>query len=899
MNTSLLQRFFFLFIISSALSCRLFKPHHDDPDWSEYNYYDDDSLKYGGEDILAQDLYDNQPLQSAYEIKADLIHTKLDVQFDWDRQRMYGKEWVSLKAHFYPIDSVVLDARGMFIHKVELVQKDASLPLKFSYSDSLHLNIQLGRIYTAAEPFTLFIEYTARPEEIGDTEGSAAISKNKGLYFINPKNEDPDTPRQLWTQGETQSNSVWIPTIDKPNMKTTLELSMTIDSSMKTLSNGLMVSSKLNANGTRTDTWKLDKPFAPYLIMMAAGHFNITRDKWRNIEVNYYLDPEYAPYARRIFGNTPEMIEFYSKIFGYEYVWPKYSQVVVHDFVSGAMENVTATVHYDALNQTSREMIDENHEDIIAHELSHHWFGDLVTCKSWSQIPLNESFATYAEYLWIKHKYGVFDADEHAEADLEQYMSESEVKQMPLIRYRYWDREDLFDANTYQKGGYILRMLHQLVGDEAFTQALSLYLNTYQFKTVEVDQLRISFETVTGRDLKWFFDQWFLRPGHPNLNISQEYSEPNKSLSVIMSQTASYSSISNNPAYSEPYVLPLDIDIYTATGIIRKQIIFNTSDTTLNFTLDSEPLLVNVDAEKKLLCTKQDTKSKSQFIYQFRNAPLYKDKMEALQEFYYHNNDDLDYANMLVEALKSKYYQVREKALSYIEVTENNYQQLLPILQSLALTDSSSLVRAAAVTKLNNYDAKDVLSTIKQCLKDSSYEVLSTALGTLHNLDSTLALQEAKRLSKDSNYKLSTSVMFVFSESRDTSVAPLFASKVNNTKGIAKFSALLYYARYLFSIGYPYDENLLNPLYISAENNLDWMVRFAAASSLIHLRSALQELQSTQSELLNTLKKQSPEYQSAQSKIDVLQNRIDSMTKRFQDLQSRETNDVIKNIYGN
>lgn len=155
----------------------------------------------------------------------------------------------------------------------------------------------------------------------------------------------------------------------------------------------------------------MDQPHAPYLFMMSIGEYSIVKDTWKKIPVNYYVEKEYEKDAKAIFGNTPEMIEFYSKTLGVDYVWPKYSQVIVRDYVSGAMENTSATVHGEFLQQHSRDLLDENNEDVISHELFHQWFGDLVTCESWSNLPLNESFATYGEYLWREYKYGRDDAD--------------------------------------------------------------------------------------------------------------------------------------------------------------------------------------------------------------------------------------------------------------------------------------------------------------------------------------------------------------------------------------------------------------------------------------------------------------------------------------------------------
>ncbi len=422
----------------------------------------------------------------------DLVNTKLDVSFDYSKSWMYGKAWITLHPHFYTTDSLRLDAKNMNINQVALFKSGKLSLLKFSY-DSVYLKITLDKTYKAGENYTIYIDYIAKPNDI-KRKGSAAISGGKGLYFINPLGKDKKKPIQIWTQGETESNSGWVPTIDKPNQRQTDEISMTVPEKYQTLSNGIMVSHKLNTNGTRTDTWKMTLPHAPYLLMMAVGEFSIIKDTYKGKEVNYYVEKEYAPVARKIFGLTPEMIGFYSKITGVEYPWPKYSQIVVRDYVSGAMENTTATLHAQSAQQDARQLVDENRwEDIISHELFHQWFGDYVTCESWSNITMNESFADFSEILWLEHKHGPDAAAEHNYNNMFMYLRGGN-EQKNLVRFNYNDREDVFDLVSYQKGGRILNMLRNCVGDSAFFKSLNLYLRTKKFSSSEAQYLRLAFE---------------------------------------------------------------------------------------------------------------------------------------------------------------------------------------------------------------------------------------------------------------------------------------------------------------------------------------------------------------------------------------------------------------------
>jgi aminopeptidase N len=438
---------------------------------------------------------DQRPVYRAAEtILTDLIHTKLEVNFDWSKSRMNGIATITAKPHFYASDSVILDAKGMDILSVKLGEKN----LNYTYINDM-LGIQLDKKYTRHERYTMTIAYVAKPDE-RETAGSAAITSDKGLYFINPTGEDPNKMPQIWTQGETESSSVWFPTIDSPNAKTTQEIFITVEDKYATLSNGKLISSKKNTNGTRTDHWKQELPHAPYLFMMGIGEFKVVEDSYTRpngtkMAVNYYVEKEWEPYAKAIFGETPEMIRFFSKLLGYEYPWDKYHQIVVRDYVSGAMENTGAVIFGDYAYKTDRELLDENDQSTIAHELFHHWFGDLVTCESWSNLPLNESFANYSQYLWDEHRFGIDEADYQAEIEADGYYQSAQMSGYhDLIWYDYMDKEQMFDGHSYNKGGRILHMLRNYLGDEAFFEGMKHYLQSNQFKPAEFHQLRLSFE---------------------------------------------------------------------------------------------------------------------------------------------------------------------------------------------------------------------------------------------------------------------------------------------------------------------------------------------------------------------------------------------------------------------
>jgi aminopeptidase N len=666
----------------------------------------------------------------------DLVHTKLDVRFDFLKSWMYGKAWITIHPHFYPTDSLRLDAKSMNIKEVSVIKGVNHIPLKYFY-DSQCLNIRLDRTYKGGENYTIFIDYIAMPNDIKAT-GSAAISGAKGLYFINPLGKEKGKPTQIWTQGETESNSAWFPTIDKPNQKTTDEISMTVPDKYKTLSNGLLVSRKMQNDGTRTDTWKMDLPHAPYLLMMAVGDFSIIRDSYKGKEVSYYVENEYEPVARKIFGLTPEMMGFYSNLTGVDFPWQKYSQISVRDYVSGAMENTTATLHGEYAQQNSRQLIDGNSwESVIAHELFHSWFGDYVTCESWSNLTVNESFADLSETWWETYKHGKDAGDAQIYSDMENYL-QSGSENKDLVRYYYNNREDMFDAVSYQKGGCILHMLENYVGDSAFFKSLNRYLTTRKFGTAEAEDLLRDFEEVTGEDLNWFWDQWYYGSGHPKLDINYDYNSLTKTARVIIRQTQP----------EKVFKLPVAIDLYQGGEKKRYKLWIEERADTIVLPSPGRPDLINVDGDKVLLCEKTDHKTLENFIFQYNHAGLYADRREAIDFAADNQTGDQNALSLLKTALKDKYFGLRLYTLKKLNIDNGTVKSSVePLLNDLADNDPNPLVRAGAIEALGKYKKDTYKALFLKCISDSSYSIAGSSLLALGAIDSTQALEKARALS--------------------------------------------------------------------------------------------------------------------------------------------------------
>jgi aminopeptidase N len=675
----------------------------------------------------------------------DLLHTKLEVSFDYNKSWMYGKEWVTVHPHFYPTDSLTLDAKGMEIKQIAMIKGNSKIPLKYSY-DSLQLKIILDKEYKSDEKYTVYIDYVSRPDELKE-HGSTAIKDAKGLYFINPKGENKDKPTQIWTQGETESNSVWFPTIDKPNQKTTEEIYMTVPSKYVTLSNGLLISQTKNNDSTRTDYWRMDLPHAPYLFFMGVGDYVIVKDHYKKLPVDYYVEKEYAPVAKKIFGETPAMIEFFEKITGVPFAWPKYDQIVGRDYVSGAMENTTATLHQESAYQNARQLVDGNKwEEVIAHELFHHWFGDLVTTESWSNITLNESFADYSETLWDAYRHGADAGEEHIEENRETYLSNPADESKNLVRFYYNDKEDLFDQVSYPKGGAILHMLRNYVGDSAFFKSLNLYLNTYKFQTAEAQELRLAFEKITGQDLNWFWNEWYYGSGQPNITINYSYS--NKAERVIIEQTQETGKI---------FKFPLAIDVYSSGANKKRYDVWVTHQAdTFYFPSENKPSLINVDADKVLLCKKIDNKTTDEFLQQYKYAANFMDRKEALEYF-----ADNKSGNLAI-GLSDRYHGLRLFTLQKIDEAKGySVPSVLNTIEQMADRDPDKLVQAKALEILTKFDDKKYEPLFNKYVNDSSYSVSGAALQGLIKLEPEQALNFANKYRNDAKGKLSNVVATV------------------------------------------------------------------------------------------------------------------------------------------
>jgi aminopeptidase N len=397
---------------------------------------------------------------------------------------------------------------------------------------------------------------------------------------------------------------------------------------------------------------------------------------------------------------------------------------------------------------------------------------------------MNEGFANYSEYLWLEHKYGKDEADFHLLNELQGYLSSTRQGIHPLIHFGHLDKEDMFDSHSYNKGGLVLHQLRNYLGDDAFFAGLKKYLTDNQYSDVEAHELRLAYEDVTGEDLNWFFNQWYFEAGHPELKVEYAYDETAQKVTVTVEQLQDPT---KQPAI---FQMPVAIDVYTATGEkVRHEVVVNDRIEKFEFDAVARPKLVNFDADRIILGEIEDNKTEEELIFQYENAPLFKDRYEAIESLKLSENVALQ--PIFENALSDDFWVIRAVALGAVEVnagTEN-------IIATMAEKDKHSTVRRNALSVLANTNDEKFAPIAKNALNDPSYEVIGTAMEALVNLDKTAALGAAKDLETSDNPQILTSIGEIYAASGDTKYLSFFESNWDKMGGFSAISFLENYAK--------------------------------------------------------------------------------------------------------
>ncbi len=757
----------------------------------------------------------------------DLIHTDLKLIFDWEKREVKGKAELQLKPFFYAINEFYLDAKAFSYSDLTITHKGKSIPFDVQYNNYQFV-FRLKEYINRFDTIQLYISYTAHPYNISEY-CSDLDPHAHGLYFNRPDNTTPEKPYQIWTQNEPEDASLWFPTIDDPTEKMTHNLWITVGDTLQTFSNGELISSIRNTDGTRTDQWSMKLPHAPYLVAIVAGKYEAITDQWRDKKLRYIVEKEYAPHAYNIFGNTPEMIEYFSNLLGVDFPWNKYDQIFVRDYVSGAMENTTCVVFGEYIQQTPEEQLGNSHETTIAHELFHHWFGDLVTCESWANLPLNESFANYSEYLWLEHKYGKDAAEIHRYNDMQAYMSEAQFKNVNLIRYDHKGPEDMFDAHSYNKGGAVLHMLRNYVGDDAFFTSLKTYLTSHAFQTAEIHDLRLAFEKITGEDLNWFFNQWFLNKGYPTIEFSSDYDEEKKEIILQVQQK-------QNLSFAPIYQLPTDVAIYVNGTATRNKITIDAVSKTIRIPFERKPDLVKLDPDHELLASINHTLTADEKKYLFTNGKNILDQLELLESKPVENE-------IILKAINHSHNKIKSKAiesLPYSSLLKDTTVHKL-LLQTI-IEDKDPDLTIAAISVANDVIADELLiPVLKNLLQSPSWKVRNVVVSQLVTKDPLTALNfifSTLKNNPPSSFVENTAYLFSGSGA-DTSISWVYLDYFTKLKDpFSEMTFLFSMGNYFSSASHSLKQNAIKFLGTIIENDPMSYVRMGAYSALANIYSS-------------------------------------------------------------
>src|SRR5581483_1572014 len=501
-------------------------------------------------------------------------HLVLEITVDPDTHRIEGAASYTLRPVNAPLTEnlpdVVLDAMEMEI-------EDVSPARSWSHADG-KLLVQPD-VALVSSPVLFSVRYSAEPR--------------KGMYFIEPDEGYPERPRQIWTQGQAEDTRYWIPSFDFPNQKLTTEVIATVPDRLTVVSNGRLLAAEPAGPGRKRWHFKQEIPHPAYLMSLAAGEFSEVKDSWEGVPVSYFVQPGREDDARRAFGNTPRMIDFFSKATGVPYPYAKYSQVAAADFIYGGMENTSATTQTERTLHDERAHLDFSSDPLVSHELAHQWFGDLVTCRDWGHGWLNESFATYCETLWREHDLGQDEFLYDLYGLLQAYLGESRERYTrPIVTNVYHDPSDVFDRHLYEKGGLVLHMIRRQLGDAAWWASVKHYLEAHRAGNVVTLDWQRAIEDVTGRNLEELFQQWVFSPGHPDLKVSYAWDAKSRLASVTVKQAEP----AKGAAPGRLFALDFDLGFVLADGSVHTiPARLDTVERTFAVHLADEPLRVRFD----------------------------------------------------------------------------------------------------------------------------------------------------------------------------------------------------------------------------------------------------------------------------------------------------------------
>ncbi|MGH9686982.1 MAG: M1 family aminopeptidase [Candidatus Acidiferrales bacterium] len=618
--------------------------------------------------------------------------------------------------------------RGEVTETISILRDDIS---QISF-DSTRLHISAVTVDGATAPYTVTSEDLVvtlpKPAARGDRHDvfiRYSGEPKKGIFFVLPDKSYPHQPDEIWTQGEAEDTHAYIPIYDYPNDRTTSEMLLTVPADWTTVSNGELAGVQNDSDGTKTWDWKQSLPLSTYLISAVAGNFVEHDDTWNGILLRYLVPRGDQADIEATFVRTKAMLDLFTSKLGVPYPWPQYAQTSVDDFTEGGMENTSAATlsTSDLVNPLLEPEYRVGADIVNSHELSHQWFGDLITCKDWTNLWLNEGFATFFENFWLEHKNGEDAAAYEYWQDQNRWFRQTRLFSVPIFTRDFTDSTQ-YDGNTYKKAGWVLRMLREKLGDDQFFAALHHYLEANRGKNVVTADLQKAIEQSTSVNVDRFFHQWIYRAGAPEFNVSYSYDASASEVKLGVKQTQKVEGLVGL------FDVPIDIGITTSSGVETYPVEIQKSDQTFTFPADSEPLLVLFDPGDKIFKKIVFDKSPAMLMYQLKHADAVPDRADACVALAEVRNDPAVIAALGDAALRDPFWGVRVEALHALAKLGGADAEK-PVLAATA--DPKPWVREVAAAELAHFGS-DSAATFKLLAiagTDSAYLVRAAALRAL------------------------------------------------------------------------------------------------------------------------------------------------------------------------
>ncbi len=547
------------------------------------------------------------PEQWARERTFQVQHLRLDITLDNEAKTVSGTASHRLVPINDGLKDVVLDQDSLTIRGVK---DEDGKALDFETVGE-QLRIRLPRARKAGDAFELRIRYEAAPK--------------KGLFFTAPDKAYPSKPRIVWSQGEEMDNRSWYPSYDYPNQKFTTEIVVTVKEKYKAVANGHLVTEKHDEKKkTRTFHWLQDKPHPNYLVALIVGEWDTKEWDADGVPVQAYVPKGYGKSIDLCFARVPHMVKYFGRVTGLKFPWDKYAQACVPDFTFGGMENTSLTILHEYCLTDEHAYPDYSSDPLLSHELAHQWFGDWLTCKSWGHLWLNESFADYFECLWWEDYYGKDDFIVHLEETREGYYEEAEKSYVrPIVTHKFVDSEDMLDNHTYNKGCGVLHMLRTVLGDDLWWKGIRHYVQKHGLQNVETTDFRVALEEATGRSLSGFFEEWVLKPGHPEFEVSWSYDERAKQIELKVKQAQETKD--GVPIFQ----MPVALEFATDDRVARETVQIEKAEHTFRISSPRRPKMVLFDPDGALLRKLTFKKEKDELLWQLAHAKGVWARMEA------------------------------------------------------------------------------------------------------------------------------------------------------------------------------------------------------------------------------------------------------------------------------